>query len=151
MSLKDTINQDIKTAMKAKDQAALRALRAIKSAILLAETEEGRDANAPLSPEEDLKILIKQAKQRKDSVDQFEKNGREDLALTEKEELEVIERYLPKQMSPAELTEKVREIVARVGASSMKDMGKVMGVASQELAGKADGKAISSVVKQILG
>lgn len=151
MSLKDTINQDIKTAMKAKDQAALRALRAIKSAILLAETEEGRDANAPLSPEEDLKILIKQAKQRKDSVDQFEKNGREDLALTEKEELEVIERYLPKQMSPAELTEKVREIVARVGASSMKDMGKVMGIASQELAGKADGKAISSVVKQILG
>lgn len=151
MSFKDKINQDIKEAMKAKNQGALRALRAVKSAILLAETAEGRNPETPLSEDEGMKILMKQAKQRKDSIDQFEKNDRADLAVKEKEELTVIEQYLPKQMSPEELAGKVKEIIERVGASSMKDMGKVMGIASKELAGKADGKAISGLVRQILG
>lgn len=150
MSLKDTINQDIKGAMRAKDQAALRALRAVKSAIMLAETAEGRDPSSPLTEAEEMKILTKQAKQRKDSIDSFVKNGREDLSAKEQEELDVIARYLPQPMSAEEIAEKVKEIVERVGASSMKDMGKVMGIASKELAGKADGKAISGVVKQLL-
>jgi uncharacterized protein YqeY len=150
MSLRDTINQDIKEAMKAKDQGALRALRAIKSAIMLAQTAEGHDPNEPIKDEEGMKILMKQAKQRKDSIAQFEANGREDLAEKEREELAVIEKYLPKQMSPEELSEKVKAIIERVGATSMKDMGKVMGTATKELAGKADGKAISSIVRQIL-
>lgn len=150
MSLKDTINQDIKTAMRAKDQAALRALRAVKSAILLAETAEGRDVEAPLSADEEMKILTKQAKQRKDSIDSFISNSRDDLAAKEQGELDVIAKYLPKQLGAEEIAEKVKEIVTRVGASSMKDMGKVMGIASKELAGKADGKAISGVVKQLL-
>ncbi|MEL7530455.1 MAG: GatB/YqeY domain-containing protein [Bacteroidota bacterium] len=150
MSLKDTINQDIKAAMRAKDQAALRALRAVKSAIMLAETAEGRDQESPLTDDEGMKILIKQAKQRKDSIDSFVKNGRDDLVAKEQEELDVISKYLPQQLSTEEIAAKVKEIVERVGATSMKDMGKVMGLASKELAGKADGKAISGVVKQLL-
>ena len=150
MSLKDTINQDIKTAMRAKDQAALRALRAVKSAILLAETAEGRDQNVPMTADEEMKIIVKQAKQRRDSIQQFETNGRADLAKTEQEELSIIETYLPKQLSAEDIEAKVKDIISRVGASSMKDMGKVMGLASKEMAGKADGKVISGIVKQIL-
>ena len=149
MSLKTKIEQDIKTAMKAKDQGALRALRAIKSAILLAETSEGRNGQ-PLSEDEEMKILMKQAKQRKDSIQNFEANNREDLAVVEKEELAVIEAFLPKAMSPEELRQEVSSIIESVGASSMKDMGKVMGIASKKLAGKADGRAISQIVKEIL-
>ena len=150
MSLKNTIDQDIKQAMKAKDQASLRALRAIKSAILLAETQEGRNG-AALSETEEMKLLAKQAKQRKDSYEQFKNNGRDDLAEIEAAELTVIERYLPKPLSPEELQTIVADIVQETGASSMKDMGKVMGIASKKLAGKADGKAISQIVKQMLG
>ncbi|MEL6673766.1 MAG: GatB/YqeY domain-containing protein [Bacteroidota bacterium] len=149
MSLKETIDQDIKTAMRAKDQGALRALRAVKSAILLAETAEGNKGEA-LDEASEMKILTKQAKQRKDSIDQFRQNGREDLAEKEEEELVVIEKYLPKALSPEEIKAAVEQIIAQVGASSMKDMGKVMGIASKQLAGKADGKAISQVVKSIL-
>lgn len=149
MSLKTTIDQDIKEAMKAKDQAALRALRGIKSAILLAETAEGR-TSAQLSEEEEMKLLIKQAKQRKDSLEQFLANNRQDLAEKEQEELKIIEGYLPKPLSIEELTAIVRAIATEVGATSVKDMGKVMGLASKKLAGKADGKTISDVVKQIL-
>lgn len=149
MGLKDTINQNMKAAMKAKDQAALRTLRAIKSAILVLETAEGRKG-AALSEEEELKLLMKQAKQRKDSLEQYEKNGREDLALIEKEELAVIEQYLPKQLSEEEVKSKVQEIITQTGASSMKDMGRVMGQATKALAGKADGKMISKLVKEIL-
>ena len=149
MSLKQTIEQDIKTAMKAKDKGALRALRAIKSAILLAETAEGRNGE-PLTEAEGLKLLTKQAKQRKDSIDNFVQNNREDLAQVEREELEVIEKYLPKALSPEELSKEVAAIVEQVGATTMKDMGKVMGIASKKLAGKADGKAISQIVKQLL-
>ncbi len=149
MSLKDIIAQDIKTAMKAKDQASLRALRAIKSAILLAETAEGRETG-DLSEEEEIKLLTKQAKQRRDSIDQYTNNNREDLAQTEKEELVVIEQYLPKQLTEEELTSELKKIISQVGASSMKDMGKVMGMASKALAGRADGKIISGKVKELL-
>lgn len=150
MSLKDTVNQDIKAAMKAKDQARLRALRSIKSLILNAEVAEGRNGE-PLTADEDMKILMKAAKQRKDSIEQFKQNNREDLAQSEQEELDVLESYLPKQMSNEEIEAEVKGIIAETGASSMKDMGKVMGIASKKLAGKADGKAISSIVKQLLG
>jgi len=149
MSLRHTIEQDIKTAMKAKDQAALRALRAIKSAILLDETAEGRDPG-PLDEATEIKLLTKQAKQRRDSIEQYKANNRDDLAEKEEEELEIIERYLPKQLSDEELTEALSQIIEKVGASSPKDMGKVMGVASKELAGKAEGKAISTKVKELL-
>ncbi len=149
MSLKETIQNDMKAAMRAKDQAALRTLRAIKAVILNAEVSEGRNGE-PLSEDEEMALLIKQAKQRRDSISQFEANGREDLATTEKEELEVIERYLPKQLSEAEIEAKVKAIIEKTGASSMKDMGKVMGMASKEMAGTADGKVISGIVKRLL-
>lgn len=149
MSLKATLNDDLKAAMRAKNQAALRTIRSLKAAILLAETAEGRNGD-PLSEAEELKILTKQAKQRKDSAEQFHANGRTDLAVTEEEELAVLETYLPKAMSEDELKTAVSALVAELGASSMKDMGKVMGQASQRFAGKADGKAISTIVKQLL-
>jgi hypothetical protein len=149
MSLKTTIDTDLKVAMKAKDEAAKRTLRAIKSAILLVETEENRNG-APLTEKEELQLLIKQAKQRKDSLDQYRSNSREDLAAKEEEELAVLEKYLPKQLSEEELTAKVKEIIASVGASSVKDMGKVMGVASSQLSGKVDGKVLAGLVRQLL-
>ncbi|MEL6191292.1 MAG: GatB/YqeY domain-containing protein [Bacteroidota bacterium] len=149
MGLKDTINQDMKAAMKAKDQAALRTLRSIKAAILVVETSEGRAAGE-LKADEEMKLLTKQAKQRKDSLEQYEKNGREDLAAIEREELIVIEKYLPKQLSEEDVKTKVEEIISETGASSMKDMGRVMGLASKAMAGQADGKLISKFVKEIL-
>lgn len=149
MSLKATLNDDLKVAMRAKNQAALRTIRSLKAAILLAETAEGRNGE-PLSEAEELKILTKQAKQRKDSADQFTANGRADLAATEEEELAVLQAYLPKAMTEDELKTAVSALVVELGASSMKDMGKVMGQASQQFAGKADGKAISAIVKQLL-
>lgn len=148
MSLKATLNEDMKAAMKAKDQVALRTIRAIKSAVMLAETEEGRQGE--LDEATELKILTKQAKQRKDSATQYRDNGRDDLADAEEAELAVIERYLPKALSPEELEAEVKAIIADTGAASMKDMGKVMGVATKQLAGRADGKAISALVKQLL-
>ena len=150
MSLKDQLNQGIKTAMKAKDQASLRTLRALKAAIMIVETSEGR-ASTDLTADEELKLLINQAKQRRDSLDQYQKNGRDDLAKIEAEELEVIEGFLPKQLSPEELRTEVEKIVSETGASSMRDMGKVMGLASKRFAGRADGKAISAIVKGLLG
>ena len=150
MSLKDKIQDEMKTAMRAKDKAALRTLRAIKAAILLTETAEGRESGA-LSADEDMKLLVKQAKQRRDSITQFQANGRDDLAATEIEELEIIERFLPKQMEEAELKSEIEKIVAETGATTMKDMGKVMGMANKRFAGRADGKAISMIVKQLLG
>lgn len=149
MSLKATLNDDLKAAMRAKNQPALRTIRSLKAAILLAETAEGRNGE-PLTEEEELKILTKQAKQRKDSADQFNANDRADLAVTEEEELAVLATYLPKAMTEEELKTAVSALVAELGASSMKDMGKVMGQASQRFAGKADGKAISAIVKQLL-
>jgi hypothetical protein len=149
MTLKERISEDIKQAMKNRDQGALRALRAIKSAILLAETAAG--ASGDLSAEEELKLLTRQAKQRKDSIDQFKANGREDLAVSEEEELVVIEQYLPKQMSEAEIRAEVQAIISSVGASGAGDIGKVMGPASKAMAGKADGKLINQIARELLG
>ena len=147
MTLEERIKDDLKTAMKAKDQGAMRGIRAIKAAILLAKTDgSGTEINA----EKEIKILQKLIKQRRDSLDIYQKQGRDDLAQTEKEEIEIIERYLPKQLSLEELKATLEKIIEKTGANSMKDMGKVMGAASKELAGKADGKAISSVVKELL-
>lgn len=148
MSLKDQINNDLKQAMKNKDKVALRGLRAIKSAILLAETSEG--ASGELSADEELKLLMKQAKQRKDSIAQFQENGREDLVQKEQEELEVIESYLPKQLPPEEVEAIVKAIIDETGASSVKDMGKVMGMATKKIAGQADNQLISEIAKKIL-
>ena len=147
MSLENKINEDLKTAMKAKDQVALRGIRAIKSAILLYNTS---GSGSELSPEGEIAILQKLVKQRQDSLDIYEKQGREDLAVVEREEIEVIMRYLPKQMTEDELKAAVKGIMDRIGATSMKDMGKVMAEASKEFAGKADGKTISAVVKAML-
>lgn len=149
MGLKDRINEDIKKAMRAKDQGRLRALRSIKSAILLVETSGGRD-DGELTEEEEIKLLTKQAKQRKDSLEQYRANNREDLAVVEEEELTIIEEYLPQQLSESEVEEKVKEIIVKVGASSIKDLGKVMGTATKQLAGQADGKLISKIAKELL-
>lgn len=147
MSLESTINEDLKSAMKAKDQAALRGIRAIKSAILIHNTS---GAAEPLNEEKEIALLQKLIKQRQDSLDIFEKQGREDLASVERDEIIVIAKYLPKQLSGEELKAAIKSIVDRTGATSMKDMGRVMAEASKELAGKADGKTISAMVKTML-
>jgi len=148
MSLETKIMTDLKTAMLAKDEKALRSLRAIKAAILIAKTSEG--ATGELKEDDETKLLQKLVKQRRDSLDIFKQQNREDLAQKEQEELDVIEKFLPKQMSADELKAAVSAIITQVGASSPADMGKVMGVASKQLAGKADGKAISTIVKELL-
>ena len=147
MSLEQKIMTDLKAAMKAKDQAALRTIRAIKSAILLKKTD---GSGSELDEAGEIKLIQKLAKQRQDSLDIYIEQGREDLAATEREELEVLKNYLPEQLDKAALTAIIQKIIADTGASSMKDMGRVMGMASKELAGKADGKAISQVVKGLL-
>ena len=147
MSLEQIITQDLKEAMRAKDKVALRGIRAIKAALLLAQTDGSHEE---MTEDKEIKILQKRVKQRKDSLDIYEKQNREDLAQTEREEISIIEKYLPKQMDAAELEAFIKNIITETGASSMNDMGKVMGLASRELAGKADGKAISLVVKQLL-
>ncbi len=147
MTLEERVMQELKAAMKAKDQAALRALRAIKSEILLAKAE-GSDKT--LSEAREMQIIQRLIKQRKDSLAIFEKEGREDLAKKERDEIAVIERFLPEQLPEAELESRLKAIVADTGASSMRDMGKVMGRATQELAGKADNKTISEMVKRLL-
>jgi len=148
MSLKQQIDQDIKQAMLAKNKEELEALRAIKSLILLAETEKGGSGEVATDVEN--KLLMKAAKQRKESADIFQQQNRVDLADKELKQLEVINRYLPKQLNEAELTEELKKIMESVGAKSPADMGKVMGVAIKQLAGKADGKMISELVKKLL-
>ncbi len=148
MSLKQQIDNDIKQAMLQRKKEELNALRAIKSAILLAETEKG--AGDGIDENVEMKLLAKQAKQRKDSADIFLKEGRNDLAEKELFELEIISKYLPKQMSDEEITNQLKQIISEVGASGPQDMGKVMGRASKEMAGKADGKKISELVKSLL-
>ncbi|MCB8963569.1 MAG: GatB/YqeY domain-containing protein [Bacteroidales bacterium] len=148
MSLEERINQDIKAAMMAKEKVKLEALRAIKSAILLAKTDgEHKDS---LSTDVEMKLLQKQYKQRKDAAEQYIQAGRQELADKELEEASFIEEYLPKMLSADELKAELVKIIEQVGAKAPSDMGKVMGVASKALAGKADGKAISEMVKQIL-
>ena len=148
MSLETTINENLKKAMLAKDEKGLRAIRAIKSAILLAKTAEGGAAG--LTEEAEIKLLQKLVKQRKDSIEIFEQQNRPDLAVKEKEEVEVIEQYLPKQLDEAELRTIIAEIIKQAGVTNISGLGQVMGIASKQLAGKADGKTISSIVKELL-
>lgn len=148
MSLDQNMNEALKDAMKAKDQVKLRTLRSIKAAFLIAKTAEG--STGEISEDEELKIIQKLYKQRSDSYDIYVKNGRDDLAKTEKEEMDVIADFLPKQLDDAGLMAAVKEIITSSGATSMKEMGMVMGIASQTLQGKAEGKRISQMVKQLL-
>jgi uncharacterized protein YqeY len=148
MNLEQKIMGELKTAMLAKDEKGLRSLRAVKAAILLAKTSEG--SGGELKEEDEIKLLQKLVKQRKDSLEIFTQQNRNDLAQKEKEEIEVIEKFLPKQMSADELKTELKQIIAEVGASSPADMGKVMGAATKKFAGKADGKTISALVKEIL-
>jgi uncharacterized protein YqeY len=149
MSLEINIMTELKAAMIAKNEAALRGLRAIKAALLLAKTAEGKVGE--ITEDDEMKILQKLAKQRKDSLEIFVAQNREDLAQKERDELEVIEKFLPKQMTEEELREAIQQVIAEVGATSGADLGKVMGTASKKLAGKTDGKAISAMAKQLLG
>ncbi|MBC7720690.1 MAG: GatB/YqeY domain-containing protein [Pedobacter sp.] len=148
MSLETQVMDLLKDAMKAKDDAALRGLRAIKAEIIKAKTEPG--AAGVVTEDGELKLLQKLVKQRKDSLEIFTQQNRGDLAVKESEEIAIIEKFLPKQLSEADLKTIITEIIATVGATSVADLGKVMGVASKQLAGKADGKAISAVVKELL-
>lgn len=148
MNIFDQVNEDIKSAMKNKEEGRLRALRGIKSALLLAKTEKG--AGDTLTTEKEMQVLQKLAKQRKESLEIYQQQNRKDLADAEAEEIAVIETYLPKQMSETELRNILSEIITRAGAAGPQDMGKVMGIATKELAGKADGKMISQIVKEIL-
>lgn len=147
MTLEERINNDLKESMRAKDEVALRGIRAIKSAILLAKTDGSGQA---IDAAREVQMLQKLVKSRQESLDIYEKNNREDLAVKEREEIEVIKRYLPTMLEGEELDAVLREIIAETGATSAKDMGKVMGVASKQLAGKADGRAISEAVKRLL-
>ncbi|NCX94896.1 MAG: GatB/YqeY domain-containing protein [Chitinophagia bacterium] len=148
MQLEAKVMEALKVAMKAKDEAALRTLRGIKAAIIIEKTAEG--AADVLSEATEIKMLQKLAKQRRDSLEIFEKQGRADLAQKEREELVIIETFLPKQMDAQELEAAIKAIIAETGAQSGADMGKVMGVASKQLAGKIDGKSISEMVKKLL-
>lgn len=148
MGLEATINEEIKNAMRAKDKITLEALRAIKSAILLAKTEKG--GSHELSEDAEMKLLQKLVKQRKDSADIYKDQDRDDLYQKEVDEIKVIERFLPEQMSEEELVKALKGIINQTGASSPSDMGKVMGIATKQLAGKADGKIIAAKVKELL-
>ena len=148
MALEQDIMSKMKDAMKAKDEATLRALRSIKAEIIKAKTEPG--AGGEIDEATEQKFLQKMVKQRKDSLEILEKQGREDLAVKEREELAVIQAFLPKQMTEEEISDVVKRIISETGASSAADMGKVMGAATKELSGKADGKVISGIVKSML-
>ena len=145
MSLQQDLMTALKTAMKAKDQTALTALRAVKSAILLAKTDTG--ATKELTEDQELKILQKQVKQRKDSAAIYLGQGREDLAAPELEEAKIIKQFLPEALSEEEVSKIVEQTIKEIGAEGMKDMGKVMGIVGKKVAGKADGKTISTIVK----
>ncbi|WP_271406920.1 GatB/YqeY domain-containing protein [Tenacibaculum soleae] len=147
MSLQKEVMNKMKEAMKSKDTVALTALRALKSAFMLANTETGA---GDISEAEELKIIQKQVKQRKDSAAVFSEQGREDLAAPELAEATVLEQFLPESLSEAEIEKVVNEVIVKVGAEGMKDMGKVMGIVSKQLAGQADGKTISTLVKKNL-
>ena len=148
MSLEQQIMAEMKDAMKAKNEGVLRSLRAIKAEIIKAKTEPGVGGQIDEATEQ--KFLQKMMKQRRDSLEIFEKQGRSDLAIKEKEEMDVIERFLPKQLSEAEIKEAVAKIIAETGASGIASMGKVMGLASAQLGGTAEGKTISTIVKKLL-
>lgn len=148
MSLEQKIMTELKTAMLAKDEKSLRSLRAIKAAILLAKTSEG--AGGDLKPEDEIRLLQKLVKQRKDSLEIYQQQNRPDLAQKEQEEIEVIEKFLPRQLNTEELKQELAVVIQEVGATSAADLGKVMGAANKKLAGKADGKTIATLVKEML-
>jgi uncharacterized protein len=148
MSLEQIIMAEMKDAMKSKNEAALRGLRAIKAEIIKAKTEPG--AGGEISGDKEIALLQKMMKQRKDSLDIYQQQGRADLAKKEEEEIEIVSKFLPQQMSQDELLEELKQVIAETGASSPADMGKVMGVASKKFAGRADGKTISAAVKELL-
>jgi uncharacterized protein YqeY len=148
MSLEQKVMEELKNAMRAKDEAALRSLRAIKAAILLEKTSAG--GGDTLTEEAEIKMLQKMAKQRRDSLEIFQQQNREDLAQKEREELDVLERFLPKQLSAEELEAELKQVIAETGAVGPADMGKVMGAANKRLAGRADGRTISETVKRLL-
>ena len=148
MNLEQQVMVEMKDAMKARDEAGLRGLRAIKAEIIKAKTEPG--AGGEITAEGEMKLLQKIVKQRRDSLEIFTTQNRPDLAIKEQEEIAIIERFLPKQLSADEIKEALKLIIAEVGASSPADMGKVMGVATKQLAGKADGKVVSGLVKELL-
>ncbi|MBL1176612.1 GatB/YqeY domain-containing protein [Pantanalinema sp. GBBB05] len=151
MSLKDQIGEDIKTAMKAKDKIRLETVRSIKKAILEKEVSVRPSGQTELTEAQEIEILVQLAKQRRDSIAQYEQAGRTELAAQESQELTILEEYLPKQLSDAEVEQAIAEIIAQVGATSAKDMGKVMGPAMQQLKGKADGQKVQAIVKAKLG
>jgi uncharacterized protein YqeY len=151
MSLKEQIGEDIKTAMKAKDKLRLQTVRGIKKAILDKEVELRPQGQDSLTPEQEIELLSQQAKQRRDSIEQFTKAGRDDLATQESQELAIIETYLPEQVSDEEVIKIIDELIISSGATTMKDLGKVMGPAMKQLKGKADGKKIQELVKSRLG
>ena len=151
MSLKDRIGEDIKTAMKAKDKIRLETVRSIKKLILEKEVSVRPSGQDALTPTQEIEILAQLAKQRRDSIEQYKKAGREDLAAQETDELAIIEEYLPRQLSESEIATTIEEIMTQVGATSIKDMGKVMGPVMQKLKGKADGKKVQEMVKAKLG
>jgi uncharacterized protein YqeY len=148
MSLEEKVMTDLKTAMLAKDEKSLRSLRAIKAAIINLKTSEG--FSGVIKDDDEIKLLQKLVKQRKESLEIYEKQNRNDLAEKEKEEIGVIGKFLPKQMSEEELKEVIASIIKETGATSQADMGKVMGIANKQLGGKADGKTIAAIVKEIL-
>ena len=150
MSLIDQLTEDLKQAMKAKDPVRLRTIRSLRAALKEKEIEERRGGEARLSEEQVLAVVQKQAKQRREAITQYEQAGRDDLVAKEREELEIIEAYLPKQLGGDEIRRVVQEIVTTTGASSMRDMGKVMGAAMQQLKGRADGRRINEIVRELL-
>ncbi|MGB3201069.1 MAG: GatB/YqeY domain-containing protein [Nodosilinea sp.] len=151
MSLKDRVSDDIKAAMKAKDKVRLETVRSIKKVILEKETLVRPSGQDQLTPEQELEVLTQLAKQRKDSVEQYQKAGRDDLAAQEAQELEILSEYLPQQLSDAEIEAVIDDLMAKTGATSAKDMGKVMGPAMQQLKGRADGGKVQALVKAKLG
>ena len=147
MSLQENVNEQLKAAMKAKDTVALESLRAIKTAIMMTQTQAGAKE---LTSDDEIKLVQKLVKQRKDSAEIFHQQGRIDLAAPEEAQIKIIEQFLPEQLDESAITEIVTTIIAKIGATGMQDMGKVMGMASKEMAGKADGKTISAIVRQKL-
>ncbi len=150
MAIKDQIMADLKQAMKDKEKDKLRVLRSLKSKLLEKEISERKGGEGELSDEQTIEVLMKAAKQRKESIEQFEKGDRNDLADAEKEELEIIDSYLPKMLSEDEVRDKAKEKIEELGAEDMSDMGQVMGILMQELKGKAEGSVVSKVVKEEL-
>jgi len=147
MSLQENVNEQLKAAMKAKDTVALESLRAIKTAIMMTQTQAGAKE---LTSDDEIKLVQKLVKQRKDSAEIFHQQGRLDLAAPEEAQIKIIEQFLPEQLDESAITEIVTAIIAKIGATGMQDMGKVMGMASKEMAGRADGKTISAIVRQKL-